>query len=218
MEIKTIGRGIDNDIQIDKPDISEHHLKISRIEENYFLIEDLKSSNHTFVNGHPVRRAHVSTNDEIRLSKDTYLELDKIFGNIPSIPVPLNTIYTDGFYNLKAVWENAQKKRKDITKKYQRKSGFIRLVIMLGIIGVGFCFKSFIGEYFIVISVVAGAIASAFVPNGSGEELRQLNEDLQRSFKCPECSKSLGTQFSWDYYAQEGKCPHCQKSFKKNNM
>ncbi len=49
-EIVTIGRGIDNDVVLDAPQISRHHARIVRTGEG-FLIEDLGSANGTFIDG-----------------------------------------------------------------------------------------------------------------------------------------------------------------------
>jgi len=50
----SIGRGSDNDIQIKDPSVSRKHAKISRKGKKY-LIEDLKSQNGIWINGHPIK-------------------------------------------------------------------------------------------------------------------------------------------------------------------
>jgi len=45
-----IGRDPGNDVQIDNIAVSREHAKIVR-DQNYYLIEDLNSTNGTFVNG-----------------------------------------------------------------------------------------------------------------------------------------------------------------------
>jgi hypothetical protein len=218
METKTVGRAEDNDIRIDKPDVSEHHAKITRVEDNYFLIEDLGSLNHTFVNGYPVKKANVSANDEVRLSKDTYINLAEEFGIIPPVPspVPGDTEFTVDFLKLKEVWEGTERRKKQIIKKNQRKSALIRVGIMLAIIISCLPFRDLLAGGFMIISIIAGGVAGAVVPIGNQDEIRQLNEDFYLRYICPnkECRKSLG-QFSWDFYAKTGKCPHCQTNFKK---
>ena len=77
--IKTFGRGDDNDIVFDKPDISRHHVKITSINSNSFLVEDLGSVNGTFVNGHRIeKKATISSSEELRLSESTIINILEI--------------------------------------------------------------------------------------------------------------------------------------------
>lgn len=62
--ITTIGRHPGNNISIPKSSISRHHAKIERSGENY-SVEDLGSSNGTFVNGQPVRFLEIKNRDTI---------------------------------------------------------------------------------------------------------------------------------------------------------
>ncbi len=55
-EVMTIGRKEDNDIRIENLAVSGHHAKLLTIFEDSFL-EDLNSTNGTFVNGKPDRKA-----------------------------------------------------------------------------------------------------------------------------------------------------------------
>jgi pSer/pThr/pTyr-binding forkhead associated (FHA) protein len=51
-----IGRDSGNDVQIDNEAVSREHAKIIR-DQNYYLIEDLTSTNGTFVNGKQVKKS-----------------------------------------------------------------------------------------------------------------------------------------------------------------
>ena len=76
---KTLGRANDNDIIFQKEDISSHHAKVSLLNDDKILIEDLNSTNGTFVNGYRVRKSTISMTDELRLSENTVVDLAKIF-------------------------------------------------------------------------------------------------------------------------------------------
>ena len=52
-EITTVGRSLENHIQVGDLSVSRKHAKITRNENNYY-IEDLGSQNGTWVNGHPL--------------------------------------------------------------------------------------------------------------------------------------------------------------------
>jgi pSer/pThr/pTyr-binding forkhead associated (FHA) protein len=64
----TIGRKPDNDIQIDNLAISGHHAVITTILNDAFL-EDLNSTNGTYVNSQPIKKHVLQSNDVIELGK-----------------------------------------------------------------------------------------------------------------------------------------------------
>ena len=212
----TIGKEPDNTIQIRKPDISGHHARITQTGVNSFFVEDLDSTNHTFVDGVPIRKVTIGLEEQLRLSRDTIIDLKSAFQiSETSCPTESNTIYIDSFYRLKLLWEETERQKKLIRKRQQRKSAFIRTGIMLGIIACVWPFRAIIGTEFFIISIAAGGIAGAFVPVAAPEELRTLDERLHRNYVCPHCEAKLG-QWSWSYYAENGKCHSCKKSFKKD--
>jgi putative methionine-R-sulfoxide reductase with GAF domain len=77
-----LGRSSKNDIQIIDYNVSRMHLKIFRIGNSVF-VEDLKSSNGTFVNGEflePGRRYQVGEGDVILVGTDTSLCVEGLHG------------------------------------------------------------------------------------------------------------------------------------------
>jgi pSer/pThr/pTyr-binding forkhead associated (FHA) protein len=78
-----IGRKTDSDIFIDDMLASQSHAKIETIENteeaggsDYFIV-DLKSTNHTYVNGALIDRKKLTHNDVIRIGKHTFKFLDE---------------------------------------------------------------------------------------------------------------------------------------------
>jgi len=63
-----IGRDSGNDIQIDNIAVSREHARIIR-GPNYYLIEDLNSTNGTFVNGKKINKKFLQEVDEISIGK-----------------------------------------------------------------------------------------------------------------------------------------------------
>jgi len=61
-----IGRESDNDIQLLDESVSRHHCQISNL-PNVCTIEDLNSSNGTFVNGHRIVSTSLKHGDEVRI-------------------------------------------------------------------------------------------------------------------------------------------------------
>ena len=64
----TIGRLPDNDIRIDNPAVSGHHSLIINILNDSFL-EDLNSTNGTYVNGKPVKQQTLRNGDLVEMGK-----------------------------------------------------------------------------------------------------------------------------------------------------
>jgi len=68
-----IGRADDADISINDIRISRHHLKID-IDEGRVQVEDLGSTNGTFINGTKVKRGKLEDGDKIQISSSTIFE------------------------------------------------------------------------------------------------------------------------------------------------
>ncbi len=63
-----VGRKPDNDIVLEHPTVSGHHCKIYQAAGSYF-VEDLNSTNGTFVNGKKIVKAGLKHNDSIGIIK-----------------------------------------------------------------------------------------------------------------------------------------------------
>jgi pSer/pThr/pTyr-binding forkhead associated (FHA) protein len=66
----TIGRGANNDIQIDNLAVSNTHAKIIKQPGDY-MVEDLKSTNGTLLNDKQIQKANLSPNDIVTIGKHT---------------------------------------------------------------------------------------------------------------------------------------------------
>jgi len=71
----TIGRTKDNDIQIDDPAVSAYHAKlVSFFKPTY--IQDLRSTNGTYVNNIPVKQKEIKHGDAIKICGYEYRVYD----------------------------------------------------------------------------------------------------------------------------------------------
>ncbi|MCW8900608.1 MAG: FHA domain-containing protein [Gammaproteobacteria bacterium] len=71
----TIGRDVNNDITLDDELVSKHHAVIEIISLDNgveFLIQDLNSTNHTFVNDSPVELYKLKDKDLIRIGMSDF--------------------------------------------------------------------------------------------------------------------------------------------------
>lgn len=81
-EVITIGRKEDNDVRIENLAVSGHHARILTIFEDSFL-EDLNSTNGTYVNGKPITKHPLKQGDVITIGKHElrYLNDSKQFAD-----------------------------------------------------------------------------------------------------------------------------------------
>lgn len=73
-EVITIGRNVKNDIQIDNLSVSKQHARIVKRQGKYF-IEDMKSTNGTYLNEKKIAKKKLANNDVITIGKHTLLAI-----------------------------------------------------------------------------------------------------------------------------------------------
>lgn len=71
----SVGRKADNDVVIDNPAISGHHCRIA-LEGGTYYVEDLESTNGTFVNQKRVKKAGLHNNDVVGVAKHALVFLE----------------------------------------------------------------------------------------------------------------------------------------------
>ena len=68
-----LGRSVENDICIEDPEVSGEHCiiemiaKVDKKNDYEFFIQDMNSTNHTFINGQQISRQQLRHNDVIRI-------------------------------------------------------------------------------------------------------------------------------------------------------
>lgn len=101
----TIGRTPDNNLALSDSQVSHHHARIIRQPEG-FIIEDLNSTNGTFVNGQQVTRQLLHGDDEIQIGQTRLIfQIPSIVPSpperVPRRPLPVSVgvrvVLTDGY-------------------------------------------------------------------------------------------------------------------------
>jgi pSer/pThr/pTyr-binding forkhead associated (FHA) protein len=67
--LKTVGRAARADFVVDAPLVSRLHCRLSMDDDNCLGVEDLGSTNGTFVNGRKVRRAPLHAGDTLKVGR-----------------------------------------------------------------------------------------------------------------------------------------------------
>src|SRR5712692_25789 len=83
----TIGRKPDNDLVIDNPAVSGHHARIVK-EEGAFFVEDLGSTNGTFLNDAKVQKQKLKNTDRVAIGKHALIYQDEVAAPPPPPPPP----------------------------------------------------------------------------------------------------------------------------------
>jgi len=68
--VTLLGRGTDCDLRLVDPGVSRHHAEL-RVEDSDVVVVDLGSTNGTFVNGQPIRRAPLSDGSRVTIGRTT---------------------------------------------------------------------------------------------------------------------------------------------------
>ena len=203
----TIGKANDNEYVVNDPSVSRHHAQLTYEEEGHWILEDLGSTNGTFVNEIQIARKQVTSKDVIKLGDSYVLNLAEV--------LKANNDYSEEFAALKQVYDNYIQAKIKIQSSNQFKTRLLQSLpfALPGIIGVliGFSGKGspalFAISLFITIcaptvGIYWGAKQSAKIP----KLLQDLTNQFKIDYVCPKCGTFLG-EIPWESLRNRKHCP-----------
>jgi len=192
----TIGRSSDNDLMLNFPEISGHHAQLITGDAGEYVLEDLGSTNGTFVNGSKIKKTAITQRDNIKFAHYQF-SLQKLLAASEDKKVisVKEVTFSDEFNQLKNVYADYVKKKLNIMQG-NKKNTIIRGVL------------SFIP----VVGNGLGQISGSFMDKQ--EKLMLLEEDFKTNYCCPKCSQFLGN-VPWVNLAKRNTCIFCKEVWMK---
>lgn len=205
-----LGKATDNEVVADHPHVSRHHARLTRDQEGRLLLEDLGSTNGTFVNDAQVLRKYVVPTDRVRLGDASEWLVSEI--------LKYNNDYSAEFELLKRVYNDYVDAKVKIQSANQFKTRLLQSLpfAIPGIVGVivGFLGKGSMTWFSVsllitvcapMIGIYLGAKQSARTP----AQLQALANQFKIDYVCPKCGTFLG-EVPWESLRNRKQCPACK--------
>jgi pSer/pThr/pTyr-binding forkhead associated (FHA) protein len=210
-KFKSFGRALTCDIQLESPTVSKSHLNIRLLTSVIFEIEDLNSTNGTFVDEEkllPNKRYQFSSSAQVRLGNNLNLELRKYFPEIFILEkkaiVPPPNKQTPPSNTTDSTREELKqfKELENVWKEYTgRQSQASSVATGFGIGGAVF------GLAAVVFTGATGGLGAMVLMTGGGILGRYLGQKQSNKIK--------GDLTFEDAFLEVYACPRCKESFQK---
>lgn len=201
-----IGKAGDNDLVVDDPHVSRHHACLTK-EHGCWVLEDLGSTNGTFVNGAQIVKKRVTPTDKIILGLGYVLDIHEALKS--------SNDYSEEFFALKKVYDDYIQAKVKIQSSNQFKTKLFQSLpfALPGVIGViiGFLGKGspmFLGiSLFVAICApTVGIYMGAKQASKTPQQLQDLANKFKIDYVCPKCGTFLG-EIPWESLRNRRQCP-----------
>ena len=233
MEI-IVGRKGQQPFEITDRSVSGKHLKLITMSDGNVLIEDLGSSNGTFIDGVRIIQKVVSRNTVVQMGSTFTFCISDVLPEVktssvprtpPTPPTPPRPEYDEEilrkFQNLESVWNKYQEEKINLQKNNASK-GFLRMLPMFVLGGLGYLisctpeladFRTAITLAGLGIGIIITWISYKSATS-LPEQMEKLNQQFQIDYVCPKCKQFLGfTPF--EGLKNRGQCSACKSKWVK---
>ena len=220
-----IGRQVNKDnylVDSKFSSVGRIHAKISRKADSLY-IEDMDSSNGTFVNGIRIKTKKVNFSDKISLGGTDYYQLN-LKEVIKLLPLS-DKEFSNGILSLQQIYNDYQSKTNKLQTKGQESMMTKRMMptMLLGVlttlltvlVGDDPGSRTAIAVSGGLLTILVFIVATKWASESNRkmkDELIRLNENFELDYVCPNCGTSFRGK-SWEFLKRMGKCPACQREF-----
>ena len=233
MEI-IVGRRGEQSFPIMDKAVSGKHLKLTTMPDGNVQVEDLGSTNGTFIDGVRIIKKVVSRNTVVQMGSTFTFCINDVLPEVKTSPVPptpptpsippkpeYDEEILRKFQNLESVWNKYQEEKINLQKNNASK-GFLRMLPMFVLGGLGYLISCIpeLADFRTAITLAGLGIGIiiAWISYKSAtslpEQMEKLNQQFQIDYVCPKCKQFLGfTPF--EGLKNRGQCSACKSKWVK---
>ena len=211
MKIK-IGKAADNNLVIDDPQVSRYHAILTNEDNGDLLLEDLSSTNGTFVNDFQIVKKKVDAEDMITLGTTYKLSVSDI--------LKCDNDYSYEFGRLKDVYDSYIKEKIRIQSSSQFKTRLFQSLpfAVIAVLGVALSILKHTDKGVLVLSLIIAVLAPTIgIYFGARQaakipaQLQSIANQLKIDYVCPKCGTFLG-EIPWESLGNRKQCqmPSCK--------
>lgn len=226
MEI-LIGTAGNESLNITQPDVSRIHARLTVKDDMALVLEDMESTNGTYVQGHKVLRKRVDLNTVVRLGSTFKFKISQV---VPAhiqdaIALKEQEEIKSKFKALEAIWNEYSVEKRRIQKEGGKSSILSRLPYLITIAS-GLVTRLCSDDFLLIVCILVGSfivssIAIRFIDKKSekrkfqmSQELERLDEKFKETYLCPnsKCRTFLG-YLPYGSLKTTGHCNRCHCNF-----
>ena len=232
-----IGRQGSQPSIIDDLSVSKRHLSATPTADGRWSIEDLGSTNGTYVNGLPIVTAIVDADTPIMLGSlqttigallqlSTQSARPKPAAKPAAQPAPTPTPAADGSVSIKhleKVYEQYRHDTLEIARRRNHASVYrmlpmaIGMPLVMGLVGMFTSDMAVKGVCMGGLMALGSTLTLRMIPMGDrlAEQQFDINRRFQVDYSCPCCHNFMGAAKPYEVLVKQGQCPFCKAKFKE---
>lgn len=206
----TLGRDKENNIVIDQNSVSKHHASINIEYYDDIEIEDLSSTNGTYINDRKIKKAKLHTGDQLRVG-DYNLDMSVFLKNLFDLYKNKKTDFCKEYGEMLEIFKTYQQKKDKIINQ-PKGPLIIRVALTIFIIGILVLYPEMVPNdniRFLLMGSIGliSVIMSLFGPSQSAKNqmLDKLRMEYEDRLVCPKCKVKL-IQNNYSYYEGRKRC------------